>query len=515
MPIIRIRDVGGGVNKDLSVHELPENAWTDANNIRFLDGSAHQTYGHTAVYGTPTEVPTHVFPISVGGARYWIYLSNASIFCVNGTTHTEISRSAGGAYAGTANSWTSAVIGGIPVMCDGSTTNLPQAWGLVLATPCTDLTAWPASTYCKAIRSYKNYLVGLNITKTTTNYPFMVKWSHPADPGALPVTWDHTDATKDAGEADLAEGQDAIVDGLQLRDSFMIYKESSIWRMDYVGGAYVHRFTKVLGQSGALARNCIAEIDGRHFVLAGSDVIIHDGNSATSVLDRAARRWLFNNIDQTNYKASFVFKNPYMNEVYACFPSVGSTIPDTALVYNYSTGTVGIRDIPSINHANNGLVESGLGPTTWADDHDSWGSDVTTWGQSDFTPDAARVLMGSSAQKIYLLDSSTKFDATAVDAFLERRGLSLGSPETIKLVTGVKPRIHGEIGETVLISVGSSNEPYEDPTYSTPVAFTIGTTVQCDFTVSGRYIAIKFETGTTSRWSLDSYDLTVENVGQW
>ena len=66
-----------------------------------------------------------------------------------------------------------------------------------------------------------------------------------------------TDATKDAGEVDLSDGGDPIVDGLQLRDSFMIYKETSIYRMDYIGGTSIFAFNKVVGTSGALNKNCI------------------------------------------------------------------------------------------------------------------------------------------------------------------------------------------------------------------------------------------------------------------
>jgi hypothetical protein len=72
-----------------------------------------------------------------------------------------------------------------------------------------------------------------------TPYPFMVKWSNLAVPGALPSTWNEADATQDAGEFDLAEGQDPIVDGLGLKDSFIVYKESSTWALDYIGGAFV------------------------------------------------------------------------------------------------------------------------------------------------------------------------------------------------------------------------------------------------------------------------------------
>jgi hypothetical protein len=143
----------------------------------------------------------------------------------------------------------------------------------------------------------------------------------PAVPGAVPGTWDPTDATKDAGEFDLAEGGDPVVDGLQLGQSFLIYKEGSVWRADYVGGPFVfNAFTKVFGTSGAMNRNCIAEIDGFHVALTNDDVIVHDGQSGQqSVLDKQSRRSLFQMIDAQSLRASrFTFKNPFLNEVFVC-----------------------------------------------------------------------------------------------------------------------------------------------------------------------------------------------------
>jgi hypothetical protein len=389
-----------------------------------------------------------------------------------------------------------------------------MAWDLNLANKFIDLANWPANTYCKSLRAFRNYLVALNVTKAGTNYPFMVKWSHPADPGSVPSSWDHTDATKDAGETDLAEGTDPIVDGLQLRDAFMIYKEGSCWRMDYTGGAYVFRFSKVLGTSGALNRNCIVEVDGFHVVLTGSDVVVHDGQSVVSVLDKQTRRYLFQNIDVDGAGRCFVFKNPFFNEVFICYPSIGSTSCDMAMVWNYVDKTVSFREIPNLHHAGFGPVDNGL-QGLWSQDSAPWDSDLSLWGGPDFVPGTARTIMASANTKLYLLDASSSFDGYIPSAYLERRGLSFGAPEQFKLVRGIRPRIVGSTGQTVNIRIGSSDDPYVAPTWGPLMQHTIGQTVANDCLVSGRYIAVRFETGSAYQWRLDSYDLDIELQGMW
>jgi hypothetical protein len=139
-----------------------------------------------------------------------------------------------------------------------------------------DLSAWPAATYCEVIRSFKNLLVAANITKTTTNYPFMIKWSNLAVPGSLPTSWDITDATKEAGEFDVADDQYPIIDLLGLKDTLIIYKTASTYALDFVSGAFVLRARKVFGMSGILNKNCAVDVDSFHFVVTGSDVVIHD-----------------------------------------------------------------------------------------------------------------------------------------------------------------------------------------------------------------------------------------------
>ena len=523
MPIIRIPQAGAiGVNKDLSAHDLPPTeqnpamAWTDAKNIRFLDGLAYQFYGHGEVYNSPSVAPQHVLPCNVSGVRYWIYTSAAKTYAVTNTggvaVHTDITHAT--PRTGVVNAWTSTLLSGIPILNTGDTSSVPMSWDLNLANKFVNLANWPAATYCKSLRAFKNSLIALNVTKAGVNYPFMVKWSHPADPGSVPASWDPTDATKDAGELDLAEGYDPIVDGLQLRDSFIIYKEASVWRMDFIGGPYIYRFSKVLGTSGALNRNCIVEIDGQHLVLTGSDVIVHDGQQGASVLDKQTRRYLFNNIDATYTSLCFVFKNPFFNEVFICYPSIGSTVCDKAMVWNYVDKTVSFRELPNLNHAASGPVDNTLAGN-WSQDNDGWDSDLTAWNGPDFVPDRARTIMGSANTKLYMMDASASFDGVIPSAYLERRGLSLGAAERRKIVRSVRPRIVGNTGQTVTIKVGYSDDPYLDPTYSTTMTHTIGSTVSNDCMVSGRYIAIRIETGSAYAWRLDSLDLDVADGGAW
>lgn len=501
-----------GVVKDISAASLPQDAWTDASNIRFLDGAALQFLGHGSVYNSPSFAPQYVMPVNVAGARYWLYATAGKQFAVSNATgstvHTDITHLT--PRTGTVNQWSGFVFGGIPILNAGDG-KPPMYWDQNLANKFLDLTAWPATTSCKVIRQFKNFMIALGITKSSVEYPFMVKWSSPAVPGALPSTWNEADATQDAGEFDIAEGQDPIVDALGLKDTLVVYKESSTYAIDYIGGQFIFKNRKVFGMSGLLNRNCAVEFENFHFAVTGHDIVIHDGYSASSVLDKRARRFFFQNIDVESKGKVFCFKNLFLNEVMVAFPSIGATSCDRALVYNYVDKTVTFRSLPNVTHATYGPVDNSLSGN-WNQDADPWDTDLTAWNGPDYTPDTARVLMGSADSKLYLLDASASFDGVIPDARLERTGLHFDAPDRIKCVTAIRPRISGNEGGTVIVKIGSSDRADGVPTYTT-MTYTIGQTNECFCMVSGRFIAVRFESGTAFSWKLDDFVLEVIDGG--
>jgi hypothetical protein len=504
-----------GVIKDIGLPNLPMEAWTDASNIRFLDGSALQFLGHGQVYNSPAYAPQFVMPVYVAQVRYWLYHTATKSFVVTNTggvaVHTDITHAT--PRTGVVNRWSGTVFGGIPVFTDGGVANVPMYWDQNLANKFVNLTAWPGSTYCKVIKSFKNLLVAGFITKASGTFPFMIKWSNLAVPGSLPSSWDETDATKEAGEFDVGDGQDPIIDLLGLKDSLIIYKESSTHALDYIGGAFVLKSRRVFKMSGIMNKNCAVDVDSFHFAVTGSDIVVHDGYSATSILKKKTRRSFFQSIDVANRGLVFCFVNPFLSEIFVAYPSIGATSCDTALVYNYEDKTVSFRSLPNVNHADYGPIDNDLGGA-WSQDSDSWDSDLTAWNGPDFTPDTVRVMMGSADTKLFMMDASASFDGVIPSAYLERRGIDFGDPEHYKLITSIRPRIVGNTGETVIIKVGFSDDQYGDPTY-TSFTFTIGVDLKADFLVSGRYISIRFETGTAFQWRLDSFDWWLEQQGEF
>ena len=96
---------------------------------------------------------------------------------------------------------------------------------------------------------------------------------------------------------------------------------------------------------------------------------------------------------------------------------------------------------------------------------------------------------------------------------VEKSGMSFDAPEQIKYCRGVRPRIEAQQGTQINIYLGSQDDLDGPITWEPPVAFTVGTDLSADIEVSGRYLAVRFESTGIVSWRMKQFDLDVSVVG--
>jgi hypothetical protein len=436
----------------------------------------------------------------------------AKAYAVNNAgTHFDITRAAGDYTATADTKWTGGALTSYLVF--NNVNDAPQSWNGDTGTDAILLANWTSTTRCAAIRPLRNYLVAVNITKNGTPYPVMVKWSHAADPGALPTSWDETDATKDAGEQDISDSNGVLVDLVQLGDLGIIYATDSYHSMQYVGGTYVWRFTKLSGNAGAISQNCAVEYPGGHLVLTSGDVITHSGGQPTSVINARMRSNLFGSIDTTNYRRSFVVHNELRSEVWVCIPESTQAACTKAYVWNYAQNSWGIRDLPNATFGNTGPVVATTAGT-WADAEGTWEDDTGTWSGSTLAEIKRRLVLASADTKLFIADDGQSYAGSTPEMYVERTGLSLGAHDRIKLVKSVRPRIDAAVDTVVNVKIGGSLYADGAVTWSDALPYTVGSSIAAYGMVSGRYIGVKLESTAGASWRCRSMDIDFEVTGR-
>ena len=502
----------GKLITDQPAWQLPPDAITTANNVRVNDYQLGTIGGHSQFF-QGTAAPYFVMPITDGSTYYWLYMGLDDGYIYNGTASTNITRAAG-VYTGSATDrWNGCIINGVPVVNNG--VDDPQMFAPIsTATDLILLTAWDTNWKAKVIRQYKNFLVALNVTKSSVVNAHMIKWSDIADSGTVPSSWDETSASTLAGETYLSETDGILIDAVQLRDELIIYKEDSVYGMQFIGGVNVFRFRRIRGLGGILAQQCAVEFDRGHFVVGGAtsrDIYIHDGQSSVSIAEDIVRDAFFSDLDSDNYASTFVVPHYTKKEIWICYPSSGSSLPDKALIWNYLKDQWTFTELPAnTTHGDSGVVD--ITAYTWATlPYTTWDEWTGIWNERQFSPVTDTLVMASTDTWTYKFEDGNQFDGVNAKCTIERIGLDIGDSSDYHMVTAIYPYIEGS---SVNVYIGSQASQNASVTWEGPYVFDPSTDYKVNVRRSGRLHAIRFESEANVQWALSGYGLEYQDSGK-
>lgn len=505
-----------GVNKDLPAAMIADELFTDLVNAEPFGIGVKGSDGIGEVLGTPLFPPRHLDYFSKQGNGYWVYAGDGGCgTTVNGIAHFDISPTLGVTPVFPAGVWTSCQLA-MNIIFNNAVDNPWYYNGGGIMTP---LPGWFANTQAKAVRSFKNHLIALNLTETGVQNENKLAWSdRNAGPLAVPTTWAAA-TTNQAGSAELVDTVGALEDGIQIRDQFLVFKDHSTYICDYIAGNFVFRFRKFLTTSGILHTNCAAEYLGNAVVLTDGDVVLTNGQQVESLVDKKMKNWLFSQIDATNFDKCFVVSSISRNQVWICIPEAGETEATLALVWDANDNRFGIRELsPKAAYIARGL-KSELESTSqdWNTDTDTWDSDTTIWNTTVFSPtDDTLVQCDRVNTKFYEVGKGNTYAGSNIATRIEKRALDLDFPDNIKLVRQLTPRIVGDVGVVVQIQIGYANDDSDVVTWKPAIAYTIGQTQRLNVLAQGKYIAVKaYSEADQSAWQCLGFDFVFEVKGQY
>ena len=338
-----------------------------------------------------------------------------------------------------------------------SSFDVPQAWIGAYATTLklVALPNWPSGMRAAIIRNFGSYLIAFSVTDPLTTgadgghiFPHLVQWSNPAQPGSVPTSWAYGDPTVEGGRKDLPDTNSGVIlDAAQLGSTMFIYKERSIWKMNFIGGIFIFSFDTFLSDVGIFAPRCVCmDITGtKHVVVTQDDIITHNGNSTESVLTDRQRLTLFGAINRDASQTSFLFNNKAKDEIWFCYPEQGQLQPTRALIWNAKGGRGAISYASGITFRNAILGDLQGEPTeTWADGTDTWDTETGPWSQIFRQKN---VLCSPVNSKFYQLDNGTTRDGVQFIPVLTREDLGVvGQKRDGSLINDFQTDENGRFG---------------------------------------------------------------------
>ncbi len=500
------------VAPDLIPQDAPLEAWNDAANVFFRNGESYRALGDAPTLpNAQADARTAVY-VEVAGQGFWVYATNLGIFAHDGAVEFDITPAAGWTGADAAT-FTSCVLNGIAYI--NASDRDPVYWGGAPLEGCEPLPDWPSNGRCLALRAHKNFLFGIGFISEGDQ---RVRWSDAAEAGTVPQSW--TPAPDNfAGFVDLAPLSAACLEGASLRDSFVVYKNESVWSFDFVGGNAVFRVRKIFAEHGIVNTNALTRgIDDVHlFVGSEGDVFITDGVQVRSVLDGRAQRAFYAAFVQ-NKNGLFAAATLAREKVgLVCYPANGSTRINQALVFDFITQDIGFRDMPDILcAAEGGKLSDGSQSNVWDGDPQSWDDDGTPWPFEVSVVTLDDVLVAGAFGFAVVSDPEAEdFIGGEVFARVEKSGLAFGDAQVRKMVSRIWPKITGRDGDQLEIRLGGQEITGGPVALQPPVMFTIGQDYPIDTFVQGRFLSMEITSQGGAPWRMGTMDLEFKEVGGW
>ena len=174
------------------------------------------------------------------------------------------------------------------------------------------------------------FAFGTNDYGSTVQNPMLVRWSDQESP----VTWTPA-ATNQAGSLLFSHGSE-IVTAMQARQEILVWTDSSLYSLQYVGPPVVWG-SQIVGDNVSIAsENAVAYANGVAYWMGVDKFYKYDGRTQTLQCD--LRQYVFENVNKLQFQQVFAGTNEGFNEIwwfYVSNDSAGYTI-DSYVVFNYA-----------------------------------------------------------------------------------------------------------------------------------------------------------------------------------
>jgi hypothetical protein len=340
------------------------------------------------------------------------------------------------------------------------------------------------------------FCFGTNDIGTATVDPMLVRWSDQENA----VNWTPA-ATNQAGSLRLSRGTE-IVAASQARQEVLVWTNSSLYSLQYVGAPAVWS-AQLVGENISIAsQNCVAYANGVAYWMGKDKFYKYDGR--TQPLRCDLRRFIFTDFNTEQYDQVFAGTNESFHEIWWFYCSSNVTDIDRYVVYNYIEDAWYYGTMARTAWLDSGLRDNPLAATYSYNlvNHEQGNDDNET----------------ATTQPINAYISSSQFDLDDGHKFMfiwralpdmNFTGSSVNAPSA---TMSFLPLANSGSGYNNPTSQGGANNGAITRSSTVPVE---EYTEQLNIRVRGRQLAVKIEsTGTGVAWQLGTPRLDMRPDGR-
>ena len=321
--------------------------------------------------------------------------------------------------------------------------------------------------------------LGANTISTTTQDLLLVRWSDQENA----VDWTPT-VYNTAGSMRLSSGSE-IIAGAQTRQEPLIWTDSSLYSMRFVGPPFTFAFNLLGSNVSVLSANLVVSVGDRVYWMDTENFFVYVGQIQT--VPCTILRYIFDDINLEQKLKFFAGSNRMFDEIFWFYCSADSDDIDRYAKFNYLEGT---WDIGSLSR------------TAWVD-----------FGLFS-KPRAAGTV--SSSNYIYDHESGTTNDGTAMSSYIESSVFDIGDGNQFVAIRQIIPDIDitSAAGNGVDYVLKTRNYPGESLTTNSTNAVT-STTTKSDVRARSRSAVLRIQSSAGDvSWTLGDTRMEIQPDGR-
>lgn len=161
----------------------------------------------------------------------------------------------------------------------------------------------------------------------TTFDPLLVRWSDQENA----FDWVPS-ATNQSGEQRLTIGSE-IIQAVNTRQEFVVFTDAAVYSMQYLGPPYVFGFQLLQDNISIMSPRAAITINNVTYWMGKDKFFMYSGRVET--LPCSLRQFVFQNLNADQAWQCFAASNEQYSEVWWFYPSTGSLVVDSYVIYNY------------------------------------------------------------------------------------------------------------------------------------------------------------------------------------
>lgn len=330
------------------------------------------------------------------------------------------------------------------------------------------------------------------IGSPSTQDPMLVRFSAQEDVSDFVAT-----ATNTAGAQRLTDGN-RIITGVRSRGQILIWTDTSLHGMQYLGPPYTFGFQQLGANCGIIGPHASADVNGMAYWMSSDAFFVFDGT--VKKIPCTVQDYVFKDLNVVQSQKVHVGINTQFNEVTWWYCSLTSDFIDRFVTYNYLENTWHIGSLPR---------------TAWAD-IGSFSKPLATKYEPESTEATISTIYGLTAGRssIYNQEDGYNGDGAAIFSYIRSGYFDIGDGDQMLLMSRFIPDFQNQIGNlTVRLLLRPFPQATATPSSLDPYVIT-PTTEKVDTRARGRQIQLRIESDEVgSNWRYGTMRVNIQPDG--